>query len=614
MPPGRAGVHGAPFLLNRRCRLVTLDQIFAFSILAGTLGLFVWGRIPYDVVAMLALLAGLVTGIVPAKEAFAGFGDDIVVIVAGALVVSAAVARSGAVESAMRPLLPRLTSANTQVPVLVAAVMVASVFTKNIGALALFMPVALQMARRTGTPPSALLMPMAFASLLGGLVTLIGTSPNIIVARVREEVLGQPFGMFDYAPVGIAVSLAGLVFLTFGWRLLPRGRRAQASLQSAIALADYATEADVPPESPVAGKDIAALQALSDGGVTVAALLREGERRDAPGDDCLLRAGDRLILAGEPEALEGVVARANLVLHAEKHAPDPTPEQELAVVEGVVTGESPLVRATPASARLAERFGVSLLAVSRRGERIAERLNTLRLRAGDVIILKGEADRLPDALATLRVLPLTEREMPLGRSRRSLIPVLVLGVAMAVVGLNLVPVAVAFFAASVILLVVRALSPAEAYQAVDWPVIVLLGALIPVSEAVRSTGGTDLIAGWLSGAVEGLPALGALGLIMIVAMAVTPFLNNAATVLMMGPIAASLAQRLGLSPDPFLMAVAVGAACDFLTPIGHQCNTLVMGPGGYRFGDYWRLGLPLSILVLLVGVPMIALVWPLAAG
>jgi di/tricarboxylate transporter len=592
---------------------VTLDQIFAFAILGGTLGLFVWGRIPYDVVAMLALLAGLVTGIIPAKEAFAGFGDDIVVIVAGALVVSAAVARSGAVESAMRPLLPRLTSANTQVPVLVAAVMLASVFTKNIGALALFMPVALQMARRTGTPPSALLMPMAFASLLGGLVTLIGTSPNIIVARVREEVLGQPFGMFDYAPVGVAVSLVGLVFLAFGWRLLPRGRRAQASLQSAIALADYATEADVPPESPVAGKDISALQALSDGGVTVAALLREGERRDTPGGDCLLRAGDRLILAGEPEALEGLVARAKLVLHAEKHAPEPTPEQELAVVEGVVTGESPLVRATPASARLAERFGVGLLAVSRRGERIAERLNTLRLRAGDVVILKGETDRLPDTLATLRVLPLTEREVPLGRSRRSLIPIIVLAVAMAVVGLNLVSVTVAFFAASVILLLVRALSPAEAYQAVDWPVIVLLGALIPVSEAVRSTGGTDLIAGWLSGAVEGLPPLGALGLIMIVAMAVTPFLNNAATVLMMGPIAASLAQRLGLSPDPFLMAVAVGAACDFLTPIGHQCNTLVMGPGGYRFGDYWRLGLPLSILVLLVGVPMIALVWPLAA-
>lgn len=593
---------------------MTLDQGLAFAILGGTLGLFVWGRIPYDVVALLALLAGLVAGIIPAKEAFAGFGDDIVVIVAGALVVSAAVARSGAVEAAMRPLLPRLTSVRSQVPVLVGAVMVASIFTKNIGALALFMPVALQLGRRTGTPPSALLMPMAFASLLGGLVTLIGTSPNIIVARVRQEVSGEPFGMFDYAPVGIAVALAGLAFLAFGWRLLPGGRRARASLDTAIAIPAYTTEAMLPEVSPLVDRDIAALRALSDGEVTVVALLREGERRDAPGEDCMLRTGDRLILAGEPEALEGLVARAKLELQPEKHAPDPTPEEEVTVVEGVITGESPLVRTTPARANLGERFGVSLLAVSRRGERIAERLNTLRLRPGDVVILKGETGRLPDTLATLRILPLTEREVALGRSRRSLIPVAILGAAMAVVALNLVPVAVAFFAASVALLLFRALTPAEAYQAVDWPVIVLLGALIPVSEAVRTTGGTDLIAGWLSGAVQHLPPVGALGLIMLAAMAVTPFLNNAATVLMMGPIAASLAQRLGLGADPFLMAVAVGAACDFLTPIGHQCNTLVMGPGGYRFGDYWRLGLPLSLIVLAVGVPMIALVWPLRGG
>ncbi|MEN0073584.1 MAG: SLC13 family permease [Paracraurococcus sp.] len=593
---------------------MTLDQGFAFAILAAALGLFAWGRIAYDVVAMLALLAGIVTGIVPAKEAFLGFGDDIVVIVAGALVVSAAVARSGVVESAMRPLLPHLGTVRAQVPVLVAAVMLASVFTKNIGALALFMPVALQLARRTGTSPSALLMPMAFASLLGGLVTLIGTSPNIIVARVRAELLGTPFGMFDYAPVGIAVALTGLVFLTFGWRLLPQGRRAQASMEAAIALPSYTTEAELPEASPIAGKDIAALEKLSDGDVTVAALLRDGRRRESPGGTCELQAGDRLILAGEPEALEALVARAKLTLAGEQHAVEAEPEAERAVVEGVITAESPLRRSTPAAARLAERFGVNLLAVSRRGERIAERLNHLRLRAGDVLILKGEAGRLPDTLATLRILPLTEREVALGQSRRSLLPILVLGLAMAVVALNLVPVAVAFFAASVVLLLLRALSPAEAYDAVDWPVIVLLGALIPVSEAVRRTGGTDLLAGWLAIAVEPLPPLGALGLMMLTAMAVTPFLNNAATVLMMGPIAASLAGRLELSPDPFLMATAVGAGCDFLTPIGHQCNTLVMGPGGYRFGDYWRLGLPLSVIVLVVGVPMIALVWPLRPG
>ena len=283
-------------------------------------------------------------------------------------------------------------------------------------------------------------------------------------------------------------------------------------------------------------------------------------------------------------------------------------------MEGVVTADSPLVGATPAQSRLHERFGVSLLAVSRSGQRVTQRLGALRLRAGDVVILKGAAEGLPDTLGALRVLPLTERGIALGRSRRSLVPVAVLGAAMLLVALNLVPVAIAFFGASVLLLLLRSMSMTEAYDAIEWPVLILLGALIPVSEAIRTTGGTDLIAGWLQGAVQALPPLGALAIILVAAMGVTPFLNNAATVLMMGPIAASLAQRLGLNPDPFLMAVAIGAACDFLTPIGHQCNTLVMGPGGYRFGDYWRLGLPLSILVVLVGVPLIALVWPLQGG
>ncbi|MDB5372881.1 MAG: family permease [Belnapia sp.] len=590
---------------------MTLDQSLVFGILGVTVGLFAWGRLPYDLVALLALLAGLVCGVIPAQQAFSGFSDDIVIIIAAALVVSAAVARSGAVEAAMRPLLPRLTTVQVQVPVLVAAVMVASVFTKNIGALAIFMPVALQLARRTGTAPRALLMPMAFASLLGGLVTLIGTSPNIIVSRVRTEITGQPFGMFDYAPVGLAIAAAGLVFLSFGWRLLPGGRKGGADA-AASAIEAYTTEARLPPASPLAGQTVGELLALSEGRIAVATLLRDRIRRGTPPADWILRADDLLILEGDPEELESLVARAGLTLVGEKPTGEDIPEEAKTVVEGVITAESPLVGATPAGAALAARFGISLLAVSRRGERIVQRLNQLKLRRGDVAILKGEASRLPDTLAALRILPLTERGLALGRSRRSWLPALVLLGTMGLVALNLVPVVVAFFGAAVAMLALRALTPQEAYQAVEWPVIVLLGALIPVSEAVSRTGGTELIAGWLSGAVEGLPPLGALGLIMLVAMAVTPFLNNAATVLMLGPIAGSLAQRLGLSPDAFLMAVAVGAACDFLTPIGHQCNTLVMGPGGYRFGDYWRLGLPLSVIVLLVGVPMIALVWPLA--
>jgi di/tricarboxylate transporter len=591
---------------------LTLDQAFAFGILGATVGLFIWGRLAYDLVAMLALFAGLVTGIIPAKDAFSGFSDDIVIIVASVLLVSAAVARSGAVETAMRPILHRLGSARTQVPVLSAAVMIASVFTKNIGALAIFLPVAVQLARRTGTSPSAMLMPMAFASLLGGLVTLIGTSPNIIVSRVREQLTGEPFSMFDYAPVGIAIALAGLIFLVFGWRLLPQGRRGRAGQQTNLAIDAYVTETKLTSDSPLVGQDIAALTALAEGRVMITTLLRDGFRRDAPPGSMVLRSGDLLILEGEPEELESLVAHAKLTLVGEKPTAEDIPEDEKTVIEGVITNESPLVGATPASAALAARFGISLLAVSRRGEKIAQRLNQLRLRPGDVTILKGEASRLPDTLIALRILPLTERNIVLGRSQRSWLPAAILAVTMALVALNLVSVAVAFFGASVLLLLLRSLTLQEAYQAVDWPVIVLLGALIPVSEAVSTTGGTDLIAGWLSDIMNMLSPIAALGLIMIVAMAVTPFLNNAATVLMLGPIAGGLAQRLGLNPDPFLMAVAVGAACDFLTPIGHQCNTLVMGPGGYRFGDYWRLGLPLSFIVLLVGVPMIALVWPLA--
>lgn len=323
------------------------------------------------------------------------------------------------------------------------------------------------------------------------------------------------------------------------------------------------------------------------------------------------------MLRGEPVELERLVAAAGLVLAGEEAVPDnpETDEDDMRVVEGVVTGESPLVGRTPAALTLRSRHGVSLLAVSRRGEqRIRDKLSQIRLRAGDVVLLRGLAATMPDNLGELRVLPLAERGMALGQGRRSWIPLIVLAAAMALVAAGLLPVGVAFFGAVVALFVFRVMTTREAYEAVDWPVVVLLAALIPVSGAIQRTGGTDLLAGWLTGAVEGLPAMAALAVTMVLAMAVTPFLNNAATVLVMGPIAATLAAKLGLNPDPFLMAVALGAASDFLTPIGHQCNTLVMGPGGYRFGDYARLGLPLSILVVMAGVPLIAFFWPLAPG
>ncbi|PVE24294.1 SLC13 family permease [Microvirga sp. KLBC 81] len=591
---------------------MTHQQMLSFAIVAGMMALFVWGRFRYDLVAVMALLVAVLVGIVPADKAFSGFSDDIVIIVASALLVSAAVAKSGVLEAALNRAAPYLRSEQSQVVVLVTAVTVLSAFVKNIGALAMMIPVAFQIARRTNTLPSSFLMPMAFGSLLGGIVTLVGTSPNIIVSRVRGELLGEPFGMFDFTPVGVGIALAGVAFLAFGYRLLPKGRKGAASLDEALNIKDYVTEARVIPESDVVGQTVADLHKLANGEVKVAAIIRNETRSSSPLPDVMIRENDLLMLEGESEALESTVARAGLKLSREHRQPE-TDEatDEIGVIEAIVGPGSVLAGWSAGRIGLYERFGVNLIAVSRSGERFKERLRTITLRPGDVLVLQGNLKKLPDTLRDLGCLPLAEREIRLGNARRSFVPVAILGVTMVLVAFNVLPVSIAFFGAGVLLVLFGALTLREAYETIEWPIIVMLGALIPVSESIRTTGGTDLIAGWLSSAAQMLPPTGALVLIMVAAMAVTPFLNNAATVLVMAPIAASFATQLGFRPDAFLMAVAIGAACDFLTPIGHQCNTLVMGPGGYRFGDYWRLGLPLSIIVVAVGTPLIMFFWPL---
>ena len=591
---------------------MALDQALAFTVLAATMVLFIWGRLRYDLVAVLALLAAVFTGIVPYGQAFTGFSDDIVIIVASALIVSAAVARSGVMEAALTKVSPHVTSVQGQIVLLVTAVTILSAFVKNIGALAMLIPVALQVARRSRASPSCFLMPMAFGSLLGGLITLVGTSPNIIVSRLREQLTGQPFGMFDFAPVGLGLAAAGVVFLAFGYRLLPGGRKAGGALNEALVIPDYMTEARVTAGSAVVGRTVSDLTRLCDNEITVTGIVRHKTERMMPLPDAILRADDILLLEGDPEALERAVARAHLKLEgADRPTHAKGAANEIRGIEAVVGPTSILSGQTAKRMTLHERFNINLLAVSRSGQHFTERLRDIILHPGDVLVLKGDLTHLPEKLRELGCLPLAERAIRLGNVRQGLIPITVLGGAMGLTAVGALPVAIAFFTAAVMMILLGALSLREAYEAIDWPILVMLGALIPVSEAIRTTGGADLVARGLVGPGRDLTAYGALALMMVAAMAVTPFLNNAATVLVMAPIAVSFAQQLGYRPDAFLMAVAIGAACDFLTPIGHQCNTLVMGPGGYRFGDYWRLGLPLSILVLVLGVPLILLVWPL---
>jgi di/tricarboxylate transporter len=591
---------------------MTRDQTFAFAVLAGMVAVFVWGRLRYDLVAVLTLLAAVFTGIVPHEAAFSGFGDDIVIIVASALVVSAAVERSGVIGATLHRFSPNITFVQGQIVVLVTTVTILSAFVKNVGALAMMIPVAFQMARRSNTSPSCVLMPMAFGSLLGGLITLVGTSPNIIVSRMREELTGQPFGMFDFTPVGLGLAATGVAFLAFGYRLLPGGRKAAATMDEAIDLKDYMTEARVLANSPVVGQTISDLSGLCDHEVRITGVVRNKSERLRSLPDVILLEGDIVLLEGDPEALERAVARARLKLEGEdRPTAGKRAGEEIGGIEAVIGPTSILIGQTARRMALHEHFHINLLAVSRSGKRFTERLRDITLRPGDVLVLKGDLARFPDKLKELGILPLAEREIRLGNVREGLAPVAILGGAVMLTALGLMPVATAFFMAAVLMILFGALSLREAYEAVDWPILVMLGALIPVSETIRTTGGADLIAGWLSQLSRTLPSYGALAMIMVTAMAATPFLNNAATVLVMAPVAATFAGQLGYKPDAFLMAVAVGAACDFLTPIGHQCNTLVMGPGGYRFGDYWKLGLPLSFIVVLLGVPLILFIWPL---
>jgi di/tricarboxylate transporter len=591
---------------------MTYEQVLALTVIGLMMAAFMWGRFRYDLVAASSLLIALAVGVVPYENAFKGFSDDIVIIVGSALLVSAGVARSGVMEWALQRYAPNVTSVRAQLALLVIVVTILSAFIKNIGALAIMMPIAFQFARRSGASPSLFLMPMAFGSLLGGLMTQIGTSPNIVVSRVREEITGRAFTMFDFTPVGAILALVGVVFLVLFYRLLPERAREGGSIHEAIDIKNYLTEAEVTESSAIVGKPVGDLLKLSEQGAMVTSIMRADGVRITPLPDALLKAGDILLIEGDPEALDRTVAQAKLSVTGNRTlAGKDGKEGEAEAFEAVIGENSVLIGWSAERLALYDRFNVNLLAVSRKGERLNERLGSLTLRIGDVIVLQGNRLALPQILRELGCLPLAERPILLGSVRKGLIPVLILLVAMGVSATGAVPIAIAFFSAAVMMVLFKIIPIREVYSAMDGPILVMLAALIPVSDSLRGTGATDVIAGWLAAAGSTLPSYGALALILLVAMAVTPFLNNAATVLVVAPIAALFAEGLNYRPEAFLMAVAIGAGCDFLTPIGHQCNTLVMGPGGYRFSDYPRLGLPLSFIVIVVAVPALLLVWPL---
>jgi di/tricarboxylate transporter len=591
---------------------LTLNQAEAFAIVLGMLGLFAWDRLRYDVVSAIALSVAALTGIIPTEKVFQGFASPVIIIIASVLVIGRAITISGLVEAVMRPLLHATRTTSSQVAMLTACVTFLSAFMKNVGTLGIFMPIAIQTARRNERSPSCYLMPLAFGSLVGGTMTLIGTSPNLLISTVRQDVEGRPFNMFDFAPVGFPLAVIAVAFLTFGWRLLPRDRRGTPAPEQRFEVDSYVSEAHVPAGSPLIGKTVGDLERLSDGEISVTAIIRERDRRSIPRANWVLFEGDLVVLQADPVILHEVIAKGGLTLAgAEEIASAEPKKEEVEAVEAVVTAESQLIGRTPASLDLRQRFEVNLLAISRSGQKIRTRLHRTALRVGDVIVLQGYSDALSETLTRLGCLPLAGRNLALGLKRPQPLAIVVLLVAMVLVAFQVLPVEVAFFVAAVVVILLRRLTLKEAYDAIDWPILVMLGCLIPVGGALKDTGADALIAGGLTLVAAHLPGFLAVGLVLVTSMLAAPFLHHAAAVLVMGPVAAAIAASLGYQPDPFLMAVALGASCDFLTPIGHQNNALVMGPGGYHFGDYWRLGLPLSCIVAMLGTALILQFWSL---
>lgn len=590
---------------------IVSDQVILFCLLGVIFALFVWGRIRYDLVAFGGLVIGVVIGVVPGEDAFSGFGHHATVIIALVLVVSRGLSNSGAIELIARHVVTAGRSLFTHIGLMAGISAALSAVMNNVAALALLMPIDIQAAKKAGRSPALSLMPLSFASILGGMITLIGTPPNIIIASFREKAVGEPFGMFDFTPVGIVTAIAGIIFIVLlGWRLIPVAECDKGALESRFNIENYVAEVRVGKNSNVIGKRVRELDPEAEqDDVAVIGLVRKGKRLPGRARYEEIRKGDLIVIEASAESIDTFVGALKLeYVGTEKYIGHTA--EGLSLIEAVVPENARIEGRSAYGLRLQYRRGVTLLGVSRRGRTFRERVRKLDVRVGDVLLLLGPTEQLDDVVTWLGCLPLQARDLLVVQRHKAWIAAasFALAIAAATAGMLQLPAALALVCIAMVGFNIVPLK--EIYTSIEWPVIVLLGSMLPLGAALEASGGTALIAQQIVDFAAGYGPVVVLTLLMIVTMTLSDVLDNAATTVVMAPIGIDIAYDLGVNSDSFLMAIAVAASCAFLTPIGHKNNTLILGPGGYRFGDYWRMGLPLEVLVLAVSIPMILLVWP----
>ncbi|ORU89623.1 MAG: potassium transporter TrkA [Cycloclasticus sp. symbiont of Poecilosclerida sp. M] len=589
------------------------DQVTIFIILSATLVLFAWGKLRYDIVALAAMSAVLLSGLVTDEEAFAGFGHTAVITVAAVLIISQALKNAGVVDVVANYLIPHTKNALLHVGLLTIIVTFFSAFMNNVGALALLLPVAIATAKEHDRSPAMVLMPIAFGSILGGMTTMIGTPPNIIIASYRADITGEAFGMFDFSPVGFYIALGGVIFITLiGWRLIPRERFKENAPEQLFEVGEYLTEVKVLEGSTFISQAVCKIDELQNEDIGVVGITRGNNRALDTNPNYEVKQDDILILRGELLTLQKKLSDAKLEFQtASGKTFDALTSDDLVLTECVISATSPFANRDVSYLRRRTANAAAVIGLAHEGRMLRKRLRNHTFKAGDILLLQCEKDYVNDMLSEFSLLPLAKRGIQIGQQRRVLAALAIFVAAICLGAFHVLPMAGAFILAILAYSIFGFLPGKDVYRDVDWPIIILLGGMIPVGRALESTGATDLIANSIIGITEGLPIYLILTLILVVTMFLSDIINNAATALVMAPISVGIANQLGVNIDPFLMAVAVGASCAFLTPIGHQSNTLVMGPGGYQFGDYWRMGLPLEIIITVISIPLILQVWPL---
>ncbi|MBL4603516.1 MAG: sodium-coupled transporter [Emcibacteraceae bacterium] len=592
---------------------MTNEQLSIVIILAGVFIFFLWGRWRYDVVAFSALMVSVISGVITPDNAFDGFSHPAVITVAAVLVISAGLAVSGVIDRIAHIVVPPLKSLFLQITIMSSFSAILSAMMNNVAALALLMPATIDSAKKAKRSPALLLMPLSFGSILGGLITLIGTPPNIVIAHYRETVSGEPFSMFDFSPVGAVVAFVGVLFLSLvGWRLLPKDSQAKSATDDLYDIDDYAAECIVVEGSSAIDQTIKDIDNIADScDVRIAGLIRNNKKILRLSRTRIIKEKDTLILKAGPKELDIFAHKLGLEIKGGEYDKSLFSNDDVALKEAVISADSRIIGRKIGEIRLKSRWALNLLGVSRQGKNINHALHKLVFQAGDVLLVQGDVDSMAKSMDRLGLLPLAGRGFNMGKRRHAGIAILLLvgAITAAATGLTSLTVALAISALGMVLFNIIPLR--DLYNTIDWPVIVLVGSMIPIGGALETTGTTDLIAEGILSVSAGYSAFVVLALLFIVTMTLSDLMNNVATAVMMAPIAVSMANSLDANTDSFLMAVAVSSSCAFLTPIGHKNNALIMGPGGYKFGDYWRMGLPLEIIITIVALPMIVYVWPL---